>query len=581
MATRTIPTQGSLDNPTLTIKIDGTAISNSIGVMDMMVHREFNRIPFARFKLVDGTADDRGFPLSSSSDFEPGKEVEIMAGYSFQENTIFKGIITRHRVRVDGSRSFLEIEARDKAVAMTLVETDRFFRESSDADAWETIISEYSLESDITGGKVEYPELVQYRVSDWDFIVSRAEANGKLVWVDDGKIYITAPEDPEEALLSLALGANLISFDGEVDAMALTPSVKATAWDPATQEVNEADAAEPVFSPNGNFEAEKLAESLSQPDEIIKLDDPLGAEALQALADSRLLRQRLAMVRGTLSCVGFDTLKPASWLELEGLGDRMNGDIYVTAVRHEFNAGRWIAQVQFGLDATWFAEKIGAVASNANSARITSTQGLSVGIVTALSDDPLGEGRVQVKLPTVDAEGEGLWARLGSIAAGADHGTFFQPEIGDEVVVGFLDGEANSPVILGALYNGTNPPAITASDDNFEQQILTKTGLKIYFNDEKKAVSIETPGGHLLSLDDDAGECILSDSNGNEITLSSDGINLKSAKDLIIDAKGDVTIGGVNITASAQAQAKLEGNAGAELSTSAVAVLKGSLVQIN
>ncbi|MEZ4686160.1 MAG: phage baseplate assembly protein V [Bacteroidia bacterium] len=184
-------------------------------------------------------------------------------------------------------------------------------------------------------------------------------------------------------------------------------------------------------------------------------------------------------------------------------------------------------------------------------------------------------------MPSVDPEGEGLWARLGTFAAGADHGAFFFPEIDDEVVVAFMEGDPQHPVVLGSLYNGTNPPALEASDENPEHQILTKSGLKIYFNDDDEKLSLETPAGQHLTLSDSDGEIILEDSNGNSIKLSSDGIALTSAKDLILEASGDVNISGVNVNGSAQAQLKMEGSAGAELSTSAVATIKGSLVQIN
>ncbi|MEZ4686158.1 MAG: hypothetical protein R3B47_08850 [Bacteroidia bacterium] len=89
---------------------------------------------------------------------------------------------------------------------------------------------------------MQYEELVQYRESDWDFLLSRAEFNGKLVWVDDGTVHVTAPEGAEEALVELAYGDNLLDFDAEIDATALTASVKATAWNSDTLERDEAEA---------------------------------------------------------------------------------------------------------------------------------------------------------------------------------------------------------------------------------------------------------------------------------------------------------------------------------------------------
>ncbi|MEZ4686157.1 MAG: hypothetical protein R3B47_08845 [Bacteroidia bacterium] len=83
-------------------------------------------MPFARIKVRDGVPDDRGFPLGSGDLFVPGNELEVMAGYGSNEESIFKGKITCHRLRADSSGSHLEIEAKDPVVAMTLVQQDRF-----------------------------------------------------------------------------------------------------------------------------------------------------------------------------------------------------------------------------------------------------------------------------------------------------------------------------------------------------------------------------------------------------------------------------------------------------------------------
>lgn len=581
MPNRIIPARGPIDNPTVTIRIDGTDLGPTTGIISVVVSREFNKVPFARIKMRDGVPDDRGFPLSSGESFIPGNELEVLAGYGSNEETIFKGKITTHRLKADSNGSYLEVEAKDPVVAMTLVEKDRFFREETDSGAWETIIGEYpGLTPELSGGEVTYEELVQYRETDWDFLLTRAEFNGKLVWVDDGTVNVTAPEAADEPLLEMNYGTNLIEIDVEADATALTASVKATAWNPENQEQDEAEASAPTFTPPGDFDTDELSTALDQPDEVISLNDPVSTESLQTLADSRLLRQHMAFIRGSMTCLGFDTVKPGSWLTLSGMGTRFDGDVYVTAVRHEISAGRWLARIQFGLDAKWFVERIGGGKKMAQTPRLEASQGLVIGVVTSLAD-PEGAGRIQVKLSSVDPDGEGLWARMGTFAAGADHGAFFQPEIEDEVVLGFLNGDPTYPVILGSLYNGTNPPALEAADENPEHQILTKSGLKLYFNDDDEKVSLETPGGQHLTLSDSDGEIILEDSNGNSIKLSSDGIALTSGKDLILEASGDVNISGVNVNGSAQAQLKMEGSAGIEVSSSAVATVKGSLVQIN
>ena len=78
--------------------------------------------------------------------------------------------------------------------------------------------------------------------------------------------------------------------------------------------------------------------------------------------------------------------------------------------------------------------------------------GLQAGVVTD-NEDPAGEFRVRVRLPLVNDGDDGVWARVASLDAGAERGFFFRPEIGDEVLLGFLDDDPRQPVLLGMLHS--------------------------------------------------------------------------------------------------------------------------------
>ena len=63
--------------------------------------------------------------------------------------------------------------------------------------------------------------------------------------------------------------------------------------------------------------------------------------------------------------------------------------------------------------------------------------------------------------------------------------------------------------------------------------------------------------------------------------MDNQGITIKSAGKIAVEASQDMSLKGVNITAEAQAQLKASGSAQTELSSSGIMVVKGSLVQIN
>lgn len=116
------------------------------------------------------------------------------------------------------------------------------------------------------------------------------------------------------------------------------------------------------------------------------------------------------------------------------------------------------------------------------------------------------------------------------------------------MVVGFFNDDPRQPVILGALYSSKNKPPEQPSKDNIKKLIITKKGTTIGFIDDKKAaVFIETPEHNKILLDDDSKKIHISDQHGNTITMDANGIVIKSAKDLKIDAGGNVEIKGKKV----------------------------------
>ena len=157
----------------------------------------------------------------------------------------------------------------------------------------------------------------------------------------------------------------------------------------------------------------------------------------------------------------------------------------------------------------------------------------------------------------------------------------FRPEIDDEVVIGFLDADPRDPVILGALHSSAKPSPIPGADDNHEKGIVTRSGMRLHWNDDTVIATIDTPNGNQVVLSEDEGSILIGDENGNTVTLNSDGIALDSAGDIKLTASGDVKIEGTNVELTANATVKAEGSGGAELKSSGTTVIEGSLVTIN
>lgn len=574
-------------NPSLaTLKIlsDGKVIPARIGVAMVAVQKAVNKVPSARLVLYDGDVSTGDFELSGGELFTPGKEIEIRAGYNNVEQSLFKGIVIRHGLEVTQNSSKLILELRDPAIKLTVGRKNRYFFESKDSEIMEEILSGYSLQSDIEATTASHPEMVQYFVSDWDFILTRAEVNGKIALVESGRVKIQKPQTSADAVLDLEFGMNVVEFQAEMDARTQFSSSKSFTWDQTNQEIQESEATDPGMDFQSNLSGNTLAEVIGLDEFRLQHGGMLNAQELQAWTDAKLMRSRLSKIQGQIKILGDNTIKPGDMINLTGFGDRFNGKAFVSSVYQEISPNqKWYTHLGLGLDPKFISSQYDDILDVPAAGLIPAIKGLHIGKVTSL-EDPLDEHRVRIFLPLIDPNSEGVWARMASPDAGegdGSRGIFFLPEIGDEVIVGFINEDPRNPVVLGKLFSSAKPAPFPQNEDNFQKGIVTRSSLKLTFDDEKKSIQLETPAGNKVQLNDEEKVILIQDQHGNKILMDSNGIQLESASDISLKATGDIKLDGVNIDIKASAQAKVDGGAGVEVTSSAITKIQGSLVQIN
>jgi uncharacterized protein involved in type VI secretion and phage assembly len=130
--------------------------------------------------------------------------------------------------------------------------------------------------------------------------------------------------------------------------------------------------------------------------------------------------------------------------------------------------------------------------------------------------DPENSGRLKVRLPQIavaGGSGHEAWARMATLMAGANRGTWFVPDLNDEVVVAFEEGDLRRPYVLGGLWSGANPPPARTDANNNTKLVRSRNGLKITLDDQdgRESVVIETPGGQKLTLEDGPGAVVLTE----------------------------------------------------------------------
>ena len=575
-----ILTDTATDVTNYEILLGSENISPASGILSVVIHKGLNRIASAEIVFTDANHEEEEFPWSNKEFTKPGTDVEIKAGYHDDSETIFKGIIVRQHLRINKKSTVLIIECKDKAVKMATVRKSAYYADMKDSDVWSQLIGDAGLTADAGATTVQHKELVQYSCSDWDFIVARAEMNGMVVTNMDATVKIMKPTAAGLPVVTATYPSNIFEFDADMDARTQHKQVKATTWNAADQATIEETSSEPSLLLNGDMSGTDLANAVAGKDYEVFHSGHVMQDELKAWADAKLIKSRLSKIRGRVKIQGNGKLNPGDVVALEGVGARFAGNVMAVAVRHEISKGNWYTDIQFGQSAEWYATEM-EIDDRPASSMIPAIHGLQIGIVTALEKDPENEFRIKVKVPIINKDDEGVWSRLATPDAGNNRGIVIRPEVGDEVIVGFINDDPRDAVVLGCLHSSKNAAPIEAKDDNHQKGWVTRSEMKVILDDDKKTILIKTPAENKIQLSEDEKSILIQDQNGNKIEMNKDGISMESCKDVKIKATGDIKLEGINIESKASASLKSQGSASAELSSSATTTVKGSMVMIN
>lgn len=186
--------------------------------------------------------------------------------------------------------------------------------------------------------------------------------------------------------------------------------------------------------------------------------------------------------------------------------------------------------------------------------------GVVVGVVSKNKDDE-GLGRVKVIFPWLSETEESQWARVACFMAGEKRGALFLPEVGDEVLVAFEQGDRDRPYVIGALWNGKDkPPKTNDNGKNNIRLIQSRSGHQIILDD--------TDGSEKIEITDKTGKnSIVWDAAENTITITAE-------KDIVLKAPS----GKISLDAK---ELELKSSANTTAEATGTMTVKGSTVNIN
>lgn len=591
------------DQPvSIEIKIDGNSLPGTVEVIGVSVVWEINRIAQATLKISDGGVfgvENDPFTNSESENFVPGKAIEIDLGYGDDRSLSFSGIVTGQRLVVRRETSFLAVTCKNKAFTLTKSRANQVMETSTDADLFTKLISNAGLTADVSSAHPITGTLFQYNSSDWDYLVVRAEANNSFVLTDQDKVSVKNFDFSGSADYIIQADMVVIDADLELSGENTFPDITLSSWDPKVQQAVSVTAVISDDLAIGNLHTKQLAKDLSSPSINKYTSAPIQSNELTNFSASWISKSLLSTVQGKITILGTNNLKPGDLVDLKNFNSRFNGKAFISKIEQECSEGDWKTKVFIGASPRWHASLPGVQEEDAMG-MLPGVKGTHLATVKKIDEDPDNQYRVQVELSSFQDESNSnvLWARLAFNYASNQAGIFFFPEIGDEVVLTFLNGDPRFPIIFGSLYSSSNKPKIEPDKKNSQKAIHSKSGIELSFNDEDKILTIQTPAENSLILDDKENSITLKDGNKNIFKMDSSGIALSSPGDIVLDAKGKIDIKavsginldvsggdlkakGLNVDLEADVSMKAAGNASAEFSASGSTTIKGAMVMIN
>ena len=540
---------------TYTITSDDRDMSPKYDILSISVVNEVNRISYAELVLIDGDYATQTYDISDGDFFNPGKLISITLREQrplAAEKEVFKGLVIAQSLKYDQGNSLLTVEMSDAAIKLTTTKKSNVFEKIKDNELIQDIIFGGGLGlGKVDKTSFEHERIIQYHTTDWDMLLSRADANGLLVTAINGRISARFPKLFDVPKYDFDLATfDIFDLELKLDIREQYAAVQTTTWDEANHTLinSSADAFNLV---QGTFKADEVSDILGDEGDRLLASVPLSAEEAKAWANARMFRTRLAMLRGSFKIAGITTLNLLDIITLTGMGAKFDGKTMVTGIRHEVTGGSWFTHLQFGLSPNWLSGTA-TLTDVPASGLLPGINGLQTAIVEKIELDATNRARVKVRMPGVTGDGNVIWARMATLGAGNARGVFFWPEKDDEVVLGFINDDPRYPVILGSLYGSKNTPPVARDEDNSVKGFVSKYGLKLLFDDEEEQISILTSAENRIVINDIEKFIEINDINGNSIKLDENGIVMNVAKDLVIKATGNVSIKGKNI--------KIEGN---------------------
>lgn len=542
---------------------------------------------------------DLGFAVSASSTFAIGTEVKITAGSSTLLNGTVTGVNLEQR---STNPPELLVIVDDGGYKLARGAKPVTYKNVTFTSVIEQLATNVGLTSHVTPTD-GLSQTVDYLLQTGSALalIDRLTQRTGAVWRIEDKQLVVEPAGTAHGSVNVTLGEDLVEFS--VRASGLYPTkVNVSGWD-VRQQQPIVGTAQPSRTAPADFVSGYVASSrsgsLSEDEVSLAGFMPSSQQDATAIAEALggLDVDGAVVARGT--CHVQPTIKPGTTVQVTDAGPA-SGHYVTSEVEHVYTDRGFQTRFVAGpRRPTGLVDTLGRAAPDPG-LRVT---GLVVGVVTD-NKDPDEYGRVKVKYPGLNGEVESDWARVVSLGAGPSRGAVFQPEVNDEVLVGFEFGDSRRAVVIGGLYSPNNalPEAqkvlgdgtvdyrritsrkkhvveLADGTDSATQHVLLQLGTaehKLRLGAD--AFLIEMASGKPLTIK--AGDSKFEITNSGDINIEAANISIKATAKLALE--------GATVEIKGQSQAELQAaivsvkaNGTASIDGGGALTLKGGMVQIN
>jgi len=561
-----------LDPVAPAITVDGAPLPNNWLdlLVGMRLERAIGMVGRGTLRFVDP-----GYALSAGGPFGVGAQVRIsLHGGGLLMNAAVTAVSLEQSA---GDHPELVVVIDDIARKLTRGTCVKTYAQVTWSDVIRTIASRSGLKTVVaaTAGVQEY---VLQAGSDLAVLDSIAERAGLMWWVDGagGDELHVDKAGKSNGSVALQLTEDLLTFS--VRASGLHPTeVNVQGWDADRQQALQAQR--PVKA-SATARSDFVNAFVVPEKQLGSAAVVVSGQSVQTGADATAVASSLeeswatAAVVARGSCHVNAAIKPTVALTIKQAGPA-SGSYRVSQVEHVYSQRGF--HTRFVAGDSRPPSLVGSLTAPRKDAGFL-VPGLLIGQVTNIND-PDSLGRVKVKYPGISDEVESTWARIATLGAGPSRGMVFQPEVNDEVLVGFEAGDSRRPLVLGGLYSKVNKLDSWGVKQGkvASRRITSRTGNFVELADAAGSdvdhILLQLAGGKgtvLLGAD----KLDVEVPQGNPVTIKAGQAKFEIAKD------GSVTIEGTNVTIKAKAKVNIEGTGGLSAKSSAITAVEGMQVQV-